>query len=66
MNRFFVSPCSFYLWNIFPVFQQTARQILGGGVASIEEDEVEDEVQELGHAETYNDYMPVKCKYLSK
>lgn len=40
--------------------------MLGGGVASIEEDEVEDEVQELGHAETYNDYMPVKCKYLSE
>lgn len=36
--------------------------MLGGGVASLEEDEVEEEVQELGHAETYNEYMPVKCK----
>ncbi|XP_061162410.1 protein strawberry notch homolog 1-like [Saccostrea echinata] len=42
------------------VQQQTARQMLGGGVASLEEEEVEDEVQELGHAETYNEYMPVK------
>lgn len=38
--------------------------MLGGGVASLEEDEVEEEVQELGHAETYNEYMPVKCKNL--
>lgn len=36
--------------------------MLGGGVASLEEEEVEEEVQELGHAETYNEYMPVKCK----
>lgn len=38
--------------------------MLGGGVSSLEEDEVEEEVQELGHAETYNEYMPVKCKNL--
>lgn len=27
------------------------------------EEEVEDEEEELGHAETYNDYMPLKCKW---
>lgn len=49
------------LKKVGPSVQQlTARQMLGGGVASLEEDEVEEEVQELGHAETYNEYMPVK------
>ena len=33
----------------------------GGGAVSLEE-EVEDEEEELGIAETYNDYMPSKCR----
>ena len=34
-----------------------------GGSGEMEE-EVEEEEQELGIAETYNDYMPSKCKSL--
>lgn len=30
----------------------------------LEEEDVEEEVQELGHAETYANYMPKKCKYI--
>lgn len=36
--------------------------MLGGGVVFLEEDEVEEEVQELGYVEIYNEYMLVKCK----
>jgi hypothetical protein len=28
----------------------------------LDDDDVEEEVQELGHAETYANYMPSKCK----
>ena len=43
------------------------EQQLGRGLMPLPvpeaEDILEEEEEELGHAETYNDYMPTKCKY---
>ena len=45
-------------WDI--VLQMSKQQLLEGG---LDEEVDEAEAEELGHAETYNDYMPSKRRY---
>lgn len=42
--------------------QQTLGTSFVSNANPLDDDDVEEEVQELGHAETYANYMPTKCK----
>jgi len=46
-----------WCWQAFPA-------AVAAAASEFEEDELDDE--ELGHAETYADYMPAKCKPCSR
>jgi hypothetical protein len=53
---------TFLLINWLHQFQQSLGTSFLPVTNPLDDDDVEEEVQELGHAETYANYMPSKCK----